>query len=145
MNGRAASSSSPRRQWEQGQGDAMAEATKSSNSRYRAWKAMGFLPTCSRRQVEHVLHTYGEGNEWREAGDVRAGQAIFNDGEGSFWGHSGSGNSSKGSGDGGEPSSKQWFSVRYFGSVGRQVRARVLMAARCWTAKSSRGLLFRGE
>jgi hypothetical protein len=128
-----------------GVGDVMDEGRKSSNSWYRAWKAMRFLPTRSRRWDKLILHIYGEGNGWWEADDVRAGWSTFNDGGGGFWGHSSSRNSSKGGGGGGEPSSKQRFGVRCFGSMSRRARARGLMAARCWTAKALQGILFIGD
>jgi hypothetical protein len=76
---------------------AVANPWGSSNSSYRAWKVIRFLPTCSRRREELVLHTYGEGNRRGEAGDGKAARAFYN-----------------GDGVGRRSSSKHWIGARGF-------------------------------
>jgi hypothetical protein len=113
-DGRSTSSTGRWRRWKQRPGDAMAETWGSSASWYRAQKAMRFLPTCSRSWGELFLHTYSEGNRWREADDGKAARAFCNGDVSDFQRCSGLGNCSGGGSVGRGSFSKRWINVRCF-------------------------------
>jgi hypothetical protein len=100
----------------------MADPWGSSNSSYRAWKLIRFLPTCFRRREELVLHTYGKGNGRGEAGDGKAARAFCNSGKSSFQQRPSSGNDSDGGGVGRRSSSKHWIGARGFGKTDQRQR-----------------------
>jgi hypothetical protein len=95
----------------------MADPWGSSNLSYRAWKAIRFLPICSRRREELILHTHDEGNGRGEADDGKAARAFYNGGESGFQRHPSSRNNSDDGGVGRRSSSKRWIGARGFGKT----------------------------
>jgi hypothetical protein len=62
---------------------------ESSNSRYKVPNTMWFLPTCSRRRGQHVLHTYvGENGRWK-TGNNDAVRTTHGGGDWLLWWSSG--------------------------------------------------------